>query len=145
MRKWLENQPAPERAYYEKMVEMFGIGSTRMAFVRRESIRNQFYSDLATPLEDHISAPGTTVHIFYAVKMGEQYEARYRKHFQNPDIRRHEMQHEELLVCYPQRWAEEIRACYGLNVNESMDLWYIFSPEIGCEQDGQGKYLGGIE
>ena len=55
--------------------------------------------------------PGTTIHCFYAVKMGEEYLRRYRQHFQDPDIRRHEMQHEELLICYPERWAEEIRNC----------------------------------
>ena len=36
---------------------------------------------------------------------------RYRKHFKAPDIRRHDLQHEELLVCYPQQWAEEVRNC----------------------------------
>ena len=34
---------------------------------------------------------------------------RYHMHFKNPDIRRHDMQHEELLICYPERWAEEVR------------------------------------
>lgn len=42
--------------------------------------------------------PGTQVHIFYAVKMGGKYEARYRKHFLNPDIRCQDLQHEELLA-----------------------------------------------
>lgn len=72
-------------------------------------------SDLVTPLEDGISVPGTAVHIFYAVKMGKQYEARYRQHFKDPDIRTHDMQHEELLVCYPQQWADEVRLCCGMN------------------------------
>lgn len=66
-----------------------------MAFVRKESIRNQFYSDLVTPLENGISVSGTMVHCFYTVKMGAEYEKRYRQHFQSPDIRRHDLQHEE--------------------------------------------------
>lgn len=93
------------------MLEMFGLNSTKMSFIRRESIQNQFYSDLVTPLEDQISVSGTMVHIFYAVKMGEKYEARYLKHFKDPDIRRHDMQHEEQLICYPEQWAEEVRRC----------------------------------
>ncbi|MCM1468515.1 MAG: alpha/beta hydrolase [Alistipes sp.] len=111
MQRRLEKKPADERLYYDKMLGLFGVGSTRMAFVKQKSIQNQFYSDLVTPVEDGIEAPGTVVHIFYAVKMGEEYLKRYHRHFKNPDIRRHEMQHEELLVCYPRQWAEEVGAC----------------------------------
>ncbi|MGN0295119.1 MAG: hypothetical protein ACI4D3_14060 [Lachnospiraceae bacterium] len=82
-----------------------------MSFVTKRSIQNQFYSDLVTPLEDSISVPGTTVHIFYAVKMGPQYLERYERHFKGPDIRRHNLQHEELLVCYPERWVQEVTEC----------------------------------
>lgn len=113
MQKKLDKMDAGQRKYMEQMLEMFGIGTKDMAFVKRESVRNQFYSDLVTPLEDNISVPGSMVHIFYAEKMGEKYEARYRKHFENPDIRRHAMQHEELLMRYPERWAEEICLCCG--------------------------------
>lgn len=109
MRKKLNKLPAEEQRYYNKMIDMFGMDSTRMSFVKRESIRNQFYWDLVTPVEDEISVPGTTVHIFYAVKMGEEYLKRYHKHFKNPDIRHHELQHEELLICYPEKWVEEVK------------------------------------
>lgn len=111
MQKRLEKKAPEERVYMERMMEMFGIGSTDMAFVRKKSICSQFYSDLVTPLGDGISVPGTVVYIFYAVKMGEQYEARYRQHFKEPDIRRFDMQHEELLVCYPRQWVDEVRRC----------------------------------
>ena len=111
MQKRLEKKSKDEIAYYEKMMDMFGMNNTRMAFVSRESIRNQFYSDLVTPIENNIAVPGTTIHCFYAVKIGEEYLRRYRQHFQNPDIRRHEMQHEELLIRYPERWTEEIKSC----------------------------------
>ena len=114
MKRRLEKKPADERLYYEKMLDMFGMNNTRMSFVERESIRNQFYSDLVTPLENAISVSGTTIHIFYAVKMGEIYLERYHKHFKNPDIRRHDMQHEELLICYPEQWVEEVKKCCGL-------------------------------
>lgn len=58
--------------------------------------------------EEHISVPGTTVHCFYAVKMGEKYQRRYQRHFKEPDIRRHDMQHEELLMRYPEQWTQEV-------------------------------------
>lgn len=111
MKKRLDNKPKEERFYYDKMLSMFGLNNTQRDFVKPESIRNQFYSDLVTPLEDGIDQPGTTIHIFYAVKMGEKYLARYQKHFKNPDIRYHDMQHEEMLFCYPSRWVQEIREC----------------------------------
>ena len=113
MQKWLERRPTEERSYYEKMLDMFGISNTRMAFVRKESIHNQFYSDLVTPLETGISVPGTTVHCFFAVKMGEKYVDRYKHHFKAPDIQRHDMQHEELLFCHPEQWVKEIKTCCG--------------------------------
>ena len=107
----LETKTADERLYYDKMLDMFGMNNTRMSFVERESIRNQFYSDLVTPIKNSISVSGTTVYIFYAVKMGEKYLERYQRHFKNPDIRHHDMQYEELLICYQERWTEEIRKC----------------------------------
>ena len=52
-----------------------------MAFMKRESIRNHFYSDWITMLEHNIAIFDTRVHIFYAVKLGREYERRYRQHF----------------------------------------------------------------
>ena len=114
MNRWVEKRPPEERVYLDKMLSMFGIGTTRMAFVKRESIYNQFYSDLVTPLDDKIHADGTVVHCFYAAKMGEQYEARYRQHFADPDIICHYLQHEELLACYPEQWVSEVENCCGI-------------------------------
>lgn len=116
MKKKLEKMPKEERAYYDKMLELFGVGSSQMNFVTKKSVRNQFYSDLVTPLEDQISVPGSTVHCFYAVKMGEKYQERYEQHFLKPDIRRHELQHEELLMRYPGEWVQEVVRCCGRRV-----------------------------
>lgn len=113
MQKRLDKKSPEERAYMEPMLNMFGVGNNAMAFVQKRSIRNQFYSDLVTPLEEKIAVPGTTVHIFYALEMGEKYEARYHRHFKDPDIRQHDMQHEELLVRDPEEWAAEVRRCCG--------------------------------
>ena len=64
MKRRLEKKPADERLYYEKMLDMFGMNNTKMAFVERESIRNQCYTDLVMPLENGISVSGTIIHIF---------------------------------------------------------------------------------
>ena len=37
----------------------------------------------------------------------------YKKHFKNPDIRKHCLKHEELLACYPKLWSEEVAGCCG--------------------------------
>ena len=88
---------------------MFGIGNGGLPFMKRESVYNQFYSDLITPLEESIAVPGNTVYCFYAPKMGEEYLHRYQKHFANPVIHSFDMEHEELLVLYPQQWAEKVK------------------------------------
>ena len=72
-------------------------------------IRDRFYSDLVTPLPDKIDVPGTEIHIFYALKMGEKYRKRYERHFANPVIHEQDLQHEELLACYPERWAQLVK------------------------------------
>ena len=102
----MEKQRTP---YRDKFMAMFGIGNGGLPFMKKESVYNQFYSDLITPLEDQISVPGTTVHCFYAAKMGEEYLRRYQRHFANPVIHSFDMEHEELLVLYPQQWAEKVK------------------------------------
>ena len=81
-----------------------------------KSIKNQFYSDLITPLDKHIGAEGTTVHIFYALKMGEKYRGRYLEHFAGPDIREQNYGHEELLFLEPEKWFEEFEKCVEMQV-----------------------------
>ena len=95
--------------YRDKFVSMFGIGNGGLPFIKKESVYNQFYSDLITSLEENISVSGTTVHCFYAAKMGEEYLCRYQKHFKDPVIHRFDMEHEELLVLYPKRWAQKVK------------------------------------
>ena len=46
-----------------------------------ESIKNEYYTDLLTWLDDDIQVPGTKAHFIYAEKMGEKYLKRYRKYF----------------------------------------------------------------
>ncbi|MCR5402196.1 MAG: 2-hydroxy-6-oxo-6-phenylhexa-2,4-dienoate hydrolase [Butyrivibrio sp.] len=62
-----------------------------------KSIKNEFYTDLLTHLEDDINIEHTKAHFIYAKKMGEKYLKRYKKYFHNPDIREFDMQHEQWL------------------------------------------------
>ena len=62
-----------------------------------ESIRNEYYTDLLTHLNDDIYVEGTKAHFIYANKMGEKYLRRYKKYFRDPDIREFDMQHEQWL------------------------------------------------
>lgn len=108
LQRLMEKKRTP---YRDKFMAMFGIGNGGLPFIKRESVYNQFYSDLVTPLKENISVPGTTVHCFYAARMGEAYLQRYKKHFKNPVIHRFDMEHEELLVLHPDQWITEIRRC----------------------------------
>ena len=109
MKKGFEKNLQTE--YGRKFYEMLGIGNGGFPFIKKESAENQFYSDLITPLDEQIYADGTTIHIFYAQKMGEKYLERYTRYFQNPHIVAHDLRHEELLICYPEKWVEEIEKC----------------------------------
>lgn len=83
-------------------------------YVTKQSCINQFYSDLVTPMPDGIDVDGTEVHIFYALKMGEKYRARYEQHFAHPILHEQDLQHEELLACYPDRWVKLVKSIVGV-------------------------------
>ena len=93
--------------YVKAFMDM--LGGAR-PYVTMQSCKNQFYSDLVTPLPDQIDVPGTEIHIFYALKMGDKYRARYEQHFTRPVIHEQDLQHEELLACYPEQWAVLVKS-----------------------------------
>jgi len=114
------NKMSPEdKEYMNNILDSFTANGKGLPFVKKQSIRNQFYSDLITPVGEGIDVEGTTIHVFYAKKMGEKYEKRYYKHFANPDIRVHDYQHEELFFRYPEKWYQEILCVCGLNDNNN--------------------------
>ena len=78
-------------------------------FVREAYLTGGFQVWRLPPLPDGIDVPGTEIHIFYALKMGEKYRARYTRHFAHPVIHEQDMQHEELLACYPEQWAALVK------------------------------------
>ena len=100
-------------AYVKNGLRMMGIGGVDMSFVSKNSMKKQFYSDLVTVIGNHIEVKETKVHCFFAAKMGEEYKKRYLNHFSDPHIVEHDLLHEELLVCYPQEWVNDVKNCVG--------------------------------
>ena len=94
--------------YVDAFIGMMRGAGVDLSFITKESLRNQFYSDLITPLPDAIDPAGTEIHILYALKMGEKYRARYHRHFAHPVLHELDMQHEELLAEHPKEWVELI-------------------------------------
>ena len=109
MQKKLNKTDEGKKELYNGFLNMFGIGKGGSPWITKQSIYNQFYSDLVTKVQHGIDVPGTTIHVFYATKMGKKYEKRYCTYFKNPDIRRHNMQHEELFCCHSAEWVEEVK------------------------------------
>ena len=89
-------------------------------WITKQSVYNQFYSDLVTKVQHGIDVPETTIHVFYATKMGRKYEKRYCTYFKNLDIRRHNMQHEELFCCHSEEWVEEVRKAVEVFVQDKV-------------------------
>ena len=81
------------------------------------SIRNEYYTDLITYLEDDIHVEHTRVHFIYANKMGKKYLMRYKKYFRDPDIREFDMQHEQWLFGGEKYAAPVLKA-----IDEFMDM-----------------------
>ena len=106
--KIMDRKMAGADGYMKSMMKMFGAGSTRMRFVTKESIANQFYSDLVTRLPYKMDTHGTKIYIFYAAKMGKKYLKRYHKYFGSPKIYKDNLRHEELLVCYSDQWVGRV-------------------------------------
>ena len=107
LQKRLRKREAEMGDYVKAFMDM--LGGAR-PYVTLQSCKNQFYSDLVTPLPDKIDVPGTQIHIFYALRMGEKYRERYRRHFAQPVLHEQDMQHEELLACHPEQWVELVKS-----------------------------------
>lgn len=117
LRKVMEkkmNSDQENSEYRKRFMEIMGVNSgIDLSFISKESMRNQFYTDLYTKVGEQISVPGTTIHVFYARKMGEKYKKRYLKYFANPDIREDDLQHEELLLD-ADKWTQAVCEACGI-------------------------------
>lgn len=107
LQKRLQKREKEMGEYVKTFMDM--LGGVR-PYLAKQSCKNQFYSDLITPLPDQIDVPGTEIHIFYALKMGEKYRARYEQHFAHSVIHEQDLHHEELLACYPEKWAQLVKS-----------------------------------
>ena len=105
LEKRLQKRAGEMPGYVEAFMKMFG---GARPYVSQQSCKNQFYSDMVTPMPDHIDTQ-TEIHVFYALKMGEQYRQRYYQHFAHPILHEQALQHEELLACYPEQWAALVK------------------------------------
>ena len=111
MQKRYARQMADPDPYNRAFVAMVGRDKYDMSFITKESLINQFKSDITTPIPEKIDNGETEIHVFYARKMGEKYLERYKKYFRNPIIHEHDMRHEELLGVYPGRWCGLVKEC----------------------------------
>ena len=105
MQKRFEKQMADPDLYNRAFVAMTGRDKYDMSFITKESLQNQFRSDLTTPLPLQIDNGETEIHVFYAKKMGKKYFARYKKYFRVPIVHEQDLRHEELLGVYPNDWC----------------------------------------
>lgn len=67
------NQGNDSSDYMKKFMDMMGVNSGMdFSFISKESMKNQFCTDLYTKVGEHIQVPGTTIHVFYAKKNGSK-------------------------------------------------------------------------
>ena len=61
-KSWIRQTVAKE--LYNGFFILFGIGKGGSQWITKQSICNQFYSDLVTKVQHGIDVPGTTIHVF---------------------------------------------------------------------------------
>ena len=82
-------------SFVGQLVQRENIHIDHAIFGSPESIKNEYYTDLLTYLNEDINVEHTKAHFIYTNKMGEKYLKRYKKYFHDPDIREFDMQHEQ--------------------------------------------------
>ena len=109
MQKRYEKQMADPDPYNKAFVAITGRDKYDMSFITKESLKNQFKSDLVTPLPKGIDNGETETHVFYAKKMGEKYLDRYKRTFKDPVIHEQDLRHEEFLGVFPDEWCSLVK------------------------------------
>lgn len=109
MQKRYDSQMSDPDPYNRAFVALTGRDKYDMSFITKESIYNQFKSDLVTPIPRNINNGETEIHVFYAKKMGDKYLERYFMYFKDPVMHDHDLRHEELLGVYPDKWCALVK------------------------------------
>ena len=107
LQKRLERCKKEMPEYVGEFMKSFG---EARQYVTKRSCKNQFYSDLVTPLPDKINPKGTEIHIFMRLKWEKSIVPAICGILQKPIIHEQDLQHEELLVRYPEKWAELVKS-----------------------------------
>ena len=114
MQRRYEKQMSDLDPYNKAFVAITGRDKYDMSFITKESLKNQFKSDLVTQLPQQIDNGETEMHVFYAKKMGEKYLDRYKRTFKNPVIHEQDLRHEEFLGVFPDKWCSLVKdICLG--------------------------------
>ena len=105
----------PAKDSYVRQLRLMGVGKGGLSYVKKDSVKNQFYSECVTKIMNDIEIEGTLFYYLLAGKMGDEYIKRCRKHFKKIEIVKHphNQKAEELLFSYPEEWALLIRGITG--------------------------------
>lgn len=79
MQKRFKKQMEDPNPYNRAFVAMTGIDRYDMSFITKESLKNQFKSDLITPRPEQIDNGETQIHVFYAKKDGRKISGKVQK------------------------------------------------------------------
>lgn len=109
MKKRYKKEMDANDPYNKAFVSLIGRDKYDLSFIKKESIKNQYKSDLITKLPKDIENKNGEIHVFYAQKMGKKYLKRYKKYFKKPIIHTFDLRHEELLGVYPEKWCSLIK------------------------------------
>ena len=109
MQRRFQKKMADPDPYDKAFVGIAGWGRYDMSHISKLTLERQFASDLCTPLPLGIDDAETSIHVFYAKKMGEKYLRRYHEHFKDAVIHEQDMRHEEFLALHPREWCALLR------------------------------------
>ena len=65
MKKKINEADESRKKLIDGFVNMFGIDKGGSPWITKQSVYNQFYSDLVTKVQHEIDVPGTTIHFFF--------------------------------------------------------------------------------
>lgn len=82
MKKKMDKMLAEENGYIRAFMDMIKTPDVDMSHITKKRRKSVLLGPHHTAA-DQIDPSGTQIHILYALKMGEKYRARYKKHLQD--------------------------------------------------------------